>query len=182
MTDVAPDEARRLRGRLASGVTVWTAGEGPSACGLTVASVIVTEGEPPHVLGTVGDLADLLDAIRATGRFVVHVLAEADRDLAQRFAGAMPVPGGPFRGLAVEQGAYGPALPAVGTRASCRLADESQRGYPVLVDGVIEGAVIGDLDAPLTYFRGQYRRLADPPRSSEPTAPDSALPPSSRGV
>lgn len=177
MTDVTPDDARRLRGRLASGVTVWTAGEGASACGLTVASVIVTEGEPSHVLGTVGDLADLLDAMRTTGRFMVHLLAEADRDLAERFAGAMPVPGGPFRGLDVEQSPYGPVLSAVGTRASCRLADESQRGYPVLVDGTIEDAVIGDLDAPLTYFRGQYRRLADPPRSSEPTSPDSALPP-----
>lgn len=177
MTDVTPDDARRLRGRLASGVTVWTAGEGPSACGLTVASVLVTEGEPPHVLGTVGDLTDLLDAMRATGRFVVHVLAEADRDLAERFAGARPVPGGPFRGLAVDQGAYGPVLSAVGTRAACRLADESRRGYPVLVDGTIEEAVTGDLDAPLTYFRGQYRHLAEPPRPSQPPAPDSALPP-----
>lgn len=177
MTDVTPDDARRLRGRLVSGVTVWTAGEGPSAHGLTVASVIVTEGEPPHVLGTVGDLADLLDTIRVTGRFVVHVLADGDRGLADRFAGAIPVPGGPFRGLAVEHGAYGPELSAVGTRASCRLADESQRGYPVLVDGIIEEALIGGLEAPLTYFRGQYRRLADPPRESEPTSPDSALPP-----
>lgn len=177
MTEATPDDARRLRGRLASGVTVWTAGEGPSACGLTVASVIVTEGEPPHVLGTVGDLTDLLEVVRATGRFTVHVLAEGDRDLADRFAGAVPVPGGPFRGLAVEPGAYGPVLSSVVTRASCRLADESQRGYPVLVDGIIEEAVTGDLDAPLAYFRGQYRRLADPPRSAEPTSPDSALPP-----
>lgn len=165
MSNVTPDDARLLRGRLASGVTVWTAGEGPGACGLTVASVIVTEGEPPHVLGTVGDLVDLLDAIRATGRFVVHVLAETDRHLADRFAGAIPVPGGPFRGLRVQQGAYGPVLSDVGTRASCRLADESQRGYPVLIDGVIEDAVASDLTAPLTYFRGEYRRLADPPGS-----------------
>lgn len=177
MSDATPDEARRLRGRLTSGVTVWTAGEGPTACGLTVASVIVAEGEPPHVLGTVGDLTDLLEAMRDTGRFMVHVLAETDRDLAERFAGAVPVPGGPFRGLAVDRSGYGPVLSAVGTRAACRLTDESQRGYPVLVDGVIEAAVVGDLDAPLTYFRGQYRHLADPPRSSEPPAPDSALPP-----
>lgn len=177
MPDVTPGDARRLRGRLASGVTVWTAGQGSGACGLTVASVIVTEGEPPHVLGTVGDLTELLDTMRATGRFVVHVLAEADRDLAERFAGAMPVPGGPFRGLGVEPGAYGPVLSAVGTRVCCRLVDESHRGYPVLVDGVIEEAVIGELDAPVAYFRGQYRRLADPPHSLEPPAPDSALPP-----
>jgi flavin reductase (DIM6/NTAB) family NADH-FMN oxidoreductase RutF len=65
---------------------VWSAGEGPSACGLTVASVIVTEGEPPHVLGTIGDLTDLLEVIRAAGRFVVHVHAEAYRGLAERFA------------------------------------------------------------------------------------------------
>jgi 3-hydroxy-9,10-secoandrosta-1,3,5(10)-triene-9,17-dione monooxygenase reductase component len=176
VAEVTPDDGRRLRGRLASGVTVWTAGEGVGACGLTVASVLVTEGEPPHVLGTVGDLTDLLDAVRASGRFVVHVLAEADRDLAGRFAGTVPVPGGPFRDLAVEQTAYGPVLADVGTRAACRLVDESRRGYPVLLDGVVEEAVAGDLDAPLAYFRGRYRRLAEPPRTWEPAAPDSALP------
>lgn len=177
MPDVTPGDARRLRGRLASGVTVWTAGQGSGACGLTVASVIVTEGEPPHVLGTVGDLTDLLDVIRETGRFMVHVLAEADRDLAERFAGARPVPGGPFRGVTVKDSAHGPVLSSVATRAACRWAGESQHGYPLLVDGIIEQAVIGDLDAPLAYFRGHYRRLADPPHSSEPPAPDSALPP-----
>lgn len=177
MTDVTPEDARRLRGRLASGVTVWTAGEGPDACGLTVASVIVTEGEPPHVLGTVGDLADLLDAVRATGRFVVHVLGESDRGLADRFAGVTPTPGGALRGLAVEHGAYGPVLTSVGTHACCRLVGESRPGYPVLLDGVVEAAAVSDLAAPLAYFRGQYRRLTDPPQPWEPPAPDSALPP-----
>jgi 3-hydroxy-9,10-secoandrosta-1,3,5(10)-triene-9,17-dione monooxygenase reductase component len=174
--EVSPDDARRLRGRLTSGVTIWTAGAGPDACGLTVASVIVTEGEPPHVLGTVGDLADLLDAVRDSGRFVVHVLAEADRHIAERFAGTVPVPGGAFRGLAVEQTAHGPVLTDIDTRAACRLVDESRRGYPVLLDGVVEAAVVGDLEAPLAYFRGRYRRLAEPPRTWEPAAPDSALP------
>jgi 3-hydroxy-9,10-secoandrosta-1,3,5(10)-triene-9,17-dione monooxygenase reductase component len=176
VTEGTRDDARRLRGRLVSGVTVWTAGAGASACGLTVASVIVAEGEPPHVLGTIGDLTDLLDAARATGRFVVHVLDEADRDLASRFAGTIPVPGGAFRDLDVEQTAYGPVLSAVGTRASCRLVDESPRGYPVLVDGVIDEAVVGDLDAPLAYVRGHYCGVTRPPRTWEPAAPDSALP------
>lgn len=177
MSEVAPADARRLRGRLASGVTVWTAGQGAQARGLTVASVIVTEGEPAHVLGTVGDLTDLLDAVRETGRFVVHVLAEADRGIAERFAGTVPAPGGPFRGLDVADSAYGPVLTVVGTRAACRLVDEREVGYPVLLDGVVDAVALGDVDAPLSYFRGQFRRLADPPRAWQAQGPDSAVPP-----
>lgn len=175
MTETAPGAARRLRGRLASGVTVWTAGHGREACGLTVASVLVTEGEPPHVLGTVGDLSDLLDTVRAHGRFVVHVLDEADRHLAARFAGAVPTPGGALHGLTVADSAFGPVLTDVGTRACCRLVDEREVGYPVLLDGVIDELVLGDLTAPLTYFRGQFRRLTEPPRTWQAPGPDAAL-------
>lgn len=173
------NDARRLRGRLASGVTIWTAGQEQQRCGLTVASVIVTEGEPPHVLGTVGDLSDLLETVRATERFVVHVLAEDQRALADRFAGMVPVPaGGAFGDLDAAASPYGPVLTEVGTRAACRLVDLSQRGYPVLIDGEIDEITTSELDGPLTHFRGQYRRLAEPRRSWSATAPDSALPPS----
>ncbi len=176
MSDEQDRPIKRLRGRLTSGVTVWTAGEGREATGLTVASTIVAEGEPSHVLGTVGDLADLLDAVRATGRFAVHVLARDQRQLADRFAGLAPAPGGLLRDLPVQQTPWGPVLTEVATWAGCQLVEERAVGYPVLLDGTIEELVVGDLDDPLAWFRGQYRRLAPPPSPWEATAPDTALP------
>lgn len=169
-------DARRLRGRLTTGVTVWTAGTGPAAAGLTVGSVLVADGEPPHLLGLLGDLADVLDRIRETERFVVHVLAEHQRPVAERFAGQIPVPGGPFRGLDVEASAHGPVLTELGTRVTCRLAEVTRRGYGMLVDGEIDDVRLGDLDAPLLHFRGAYRKLGPTGRVWEPPAPDRALP------
>ncbi len=176
MSDEQDQPAKRLRGRLASGVTVWTAGEGREATGLTVASALVTEGEPPRVLGTVGDLAELLDAVRATGCFVVHLLGHDQRQLADRFAGLMPVPGGPLRDVDTRPGPHGPVLSEVGAWAGCRLVDERQVGYPILLEGAIEELALDDLEDPLVWFRGQYRRLGQARAPWQATGPDSALP------
>jgi 3-hydroxy-9,10-secoandrosta-1,3,5(10)-triene-9,17-dione monooxygenase reductase component len=155
------EPARRLRGRFASPVTVWTAGgrERPLA-GLTVSSTVVSVGEPSLVLGLIGETTDLFDAVRSTGSFVVHVLSESDATLADRFAGLRPSPGGMFSGLELEDTPHGPALAAVPERASCRVVDVVASGFQQLVRGEIESIELGDLDSPLVYFRGRYRRLA----------------------
>lgn len=121
---------------------MWTVAEGPNTCGLTVASVIATEGDRPHVLSTVGDLTELLGAMRVTRRFVVHELAEADRGLPERFVGATPVPGGLLRDLTLEPGAYGLGALAVGSRACWQLRRREPARPPVLVDGGNGGSVL----------------------------------------
>ena len=52
------DPLRRLRGRMAAPVTVWTTGTGAGRHGLTISSVVVAEGEPAHVLGLVDEDTD----------------------------------------------------------------------------------------------------------------------------
>lgn len=160
----ARDPIRRVRGRLAAPVTLWTAGEGSARAGLTVSSALVAEGDPALVLGLVGDLTDLWDRVEATGAFVVHVLAAADRALADRFAGRVPAPGGPFAGLATTPSPHGPVLAGVDTRLACRLEDAQPSGHALLVRGRVEQIDVGDLDEPLVWFRARYRRLADPTR------------------
>src|SRR5258706_11309084 len=85
---------RRLRGRLAAPVSLWTA---PGPAGLTVSSMLVADGEPGRVLGLVDDESQLWAAIEESGRFAVAPLRDRDRQLADRFAGLLPAPGGPFR-------------------------------------------------------------------------------------
>ena len=158
------EPARRLRGRFAAPVTVWTAGgRGRPLAGLTVSSTVVSVGEPSLLLGLIGETTDLLDAVHDTGAFVVHVLDESDAALADRFAGLRPSPGGMFVGLDLEETAHGPALSAVRERASCRIVDVIPSGFQQLVRGEIESVELDELDSPLVYFRGRYRRLAPRP-------------------
>ena len=155
----ARDPARRLRGRLTSGVTVWTSGTPDAPAGLTMSSVVIAEGEPPRVLGLMSDTKELWDALAATGAFVVHVLGRDERALADRFAGLTPSPGGVFAGLDVEHTEWGPVLTALPNRASCRVESTTTAGYQQLVVGRVDAVEVGELDEPLVYFRGRYRKL-----------------------
>ena len=153
------DPVRRFRGRLAAPVTVITSGAADARTGLTVSSLMIAEGEPARVYFLVGPATDLYDAIRVTGRFVVHVLEDRHRELSDRFAGLRPSPGGLFAGLDVVDGAYGPELPELGSRLYCRHESETECTMHVLEAGIVEDTVIDELDDPLVYFRGRYRRL-----------------------
>jgi flavin reductase (DIM6/NTAB) family NADH-FMN oxidoreductase RutF len=147
---------RRLRGRLASPVTLWTA---PGPAGLTVSSTLIADGDPGRVLGLIDDESELWAAVEECGRFTVAPLRAQDRQLADRFAGLMPAPGGPFRSQPWRETEYGPVLDGLDTWAGCRLTGSRPYGWGLLVEGTIEHVEIGpDLD-PLTHFRGRYRQL-----------------------
>src|SRR5579884_2047030 len=95
------DRIRRLRGRLAAPVTVWTAQRADGeAAGITVSSVMLVEGDPPAVVGVVGPLSEFREAVVASGRFVVHVLSSAQVRLADQCA--LRYPGDPFEGFTLE--------------------------------------------------------------------------------
>lgn len=164
------DPARRLRGRLVAPVTVWTAAGGfRGKAGLTVSSLVIAEGDPAAVVGLVGPLTDLWEALQQSGRFVVHVLSATQRQIAERFAGRFPGP--PFEGLAVTDTPWGPALDAAGTRASCRLRASSEVGYFLLVQGEIEELTFDESpDPPLAYYRGHYLGASPGDQGGTPTA------------
>jgi 3-hydroxy-9,10-secoandrosta-1,3,5(10)-triene-9,17-dione monooxygenase reductase component len=153
------DPARRLRGRLVAPVTVWTAGRPPGGAGLTVSSVLVAEGRPARLLGLVDPTSAFWEAARETGGFVVHVLAAADRALAERFSEVRPPIRGPFERLEVAGSPWGPVLGGRRPRAACRLAGSAPVGQGELVEGVIERLELPDLDDPLAYLHGRYQSV-----------------------
>lgn len=155
----ARDAARRLRGRLVAPVTLWTAGDEDARTGLTISSIVIAAGEPAEALGLMSETTDLLDAITDTRTFVIHVLGDGDKVLADRFAGVRPSPGGLFVDLDVDQTRWGPAIATVVNRAYCRLIRTERAGYQVMVAGAIERVELDELDTPLVYFRGRYRAL-----------------------
>jgi 3-hydroxy-9,10-secoandrosta-1,3,5(10)-triene-9,17-dione monooxygenase reductase component len=152
------DPARRLRGRLVAPVTLWTS-RSSRPVGLTVSSAIISEGDPSTVLGLVTDTTDLYEAIVDTSRFVVHVLEHEHRALAESFAGVRPSPGGAFAGLDVTDTEWGPAIAAVKNRAYCKLIDDRDGGYQRLIRAEIERIDVAELDRPLVYFRGRFKKL-----------------------
>ena len=146
---------RRLRGRLPAPVTLWTAGQ----AGLTVSSVQVVDGEPGRLLGLLDDESELWEAISATGRFVVTPLGPDDRQLADRFAGLMPAPGGLFKLYRWEDTDWGPRLDGRSTWAGCRVDDARLLGWSMLVEATIERVELGPHDQPLVHYRGRYHTL-----------------------
>jgi len=156
------DQARRFRGSMAAPVTVWTSSGGDGPAGLTVSSTIVVEGSRPSLLGLIGSLTDLWEAISTSRRFVVHVLSAPQARLADQFAGRYPVT--PFESVDVAASDWGPVLVDVPNRAFCELESSPLAGYFLLVSGLIAGTQLIEIDAPLVNYRGQYVTTA--PRRS----------------
>lgn len=149
---------RQLRGRLAATVALWTA---PGPAGLTVSSTLVVDGEPGRLIGLVDDESDLWAAASAAGRFAVAPLGPAHRQLADRFAGLLPSPGGLFRGYEWRSTPYGPVPADVPTWAGCRVDGAREFGWGLLVEATIENIEVGEAATPLIHFRGRYRELRD---------------------
>src|SRR3954449_13540834 len=147
---------RRLRGRLAAPVTLWTA---PGPAGLTVSSTVIADSDPARVLGIVDEESDFWAAAEEAGRFSVTPLTPSDRQLADRFAGLMPAPGGLFAGGEWTETEYGPVPAHADTWAGCRLDGARPCGWALLVEAVVETVRAGPSAAPLIYYRGRYRDL-----------------------
>jgi 3-hydroxy-9,10-secoandrosta-1,3,5(10)-triene-9,17-dione monooxygenase reductase component len=148
---------RRFRGRLPSAVTLWTA---PGPAGLTVSSTQVVDGEPGRVLGLLDEESELWEAASAAGRFTVQPLGLGDLQLADRFAGLMPAPGGLFSGHEWEQVDWGPILAGHGTWLGCRIDASRPVGWSILVEATIERVTLGPDAPPLIHHRGRYLRSA----------------------
>ena len=150
---------RRLRGRLPAAVTLWTAGATGGLAGLTVSSTLVVDGDPGRVVGLVDDESDLWTAIEATGRFAVTPLAEGDNQLAERFAGLMPAPGGLFATGEWQDTGFGP-VPRGYPWAGCVLDGARPFGWSLLVEATIHRVELSQSAAkPLLHHRGRYTSI-----------------------
>lgn len=156
----ARDAIRAFRGRLASGVTLWTAVGERRPAGLTVSSLMVANGVPPRVLALLDPLSDLCEALLASQVAAVTLLARDQLRLAEIFAGQAPAPGGPFGQAPFTDTAWGPVPSAAATWAGVRLEDSRQIGWSLLVTCVLEELVAdGGVEDPLVHHRGRYPKL-----------------------
>jgi 3-hydroxy-9,10-secoandrosta-1,3,5(10)-triene-9,17-dione monooxygenase reductase component len=148
---------RRLRGRLPAPVTLWTA---PGPAGLTVSSVLVVDGEPGELLGLVDEESDFWAAAQRAGAFAVVPLGAQQRQLADRFAGLLPSPGGLFAQEPWRDTPFGPVPEGNTSWAGCHLTQATPCGWSLLVRAELVEISAGTGEDPLLYFRGRYRQLA----------------------
>jgi flavin reductase (DIM6/NTAB) family NADH-FMN oxidoreductase RutF len=119
----------------------------------------VVDGDPGRLLGVVDEESALWEAAERAGRFAVTALAAGDRQLADRFAGLMPAPGGLFANGDWHDTAYGPVPAGHPTWAGCRLDGARPLGWGLLVEATIETVEIGDPATPLVHYRARYHDL-----------------------
>ncbi len=158
--DPDPDPVRRLRGRLGTTVSLWTAGSAEDRAGLTVSSLMVARGRPGRVLGLLDPDADLTAVLESTGRVVVQLLSWHHRGLAEAFAGTTPAPGGPFRTGSFTQTPYGPRLDDATSHALAGLEDARDVGWSRLVTCTLDEVRLGEDPEPLVHRRGRWVRPA----------------------
>lgn len=160
------DPVRRLRGRLASPVTIWTTGEGSHSQGLTVSSMMVSEGDPAQIVGLINSDSDLAESLGGTETVAVSVLDWPDRQVADVFAGLAPSPGGAFRTGQWRPTAWGPVLEGaiawVGGDVIDPMEEPLRSGWSVLVRARIAWLELTDTDPDhdgIALLRGTYRNL-----------------------
>ena len=155
--------ARKFRdvlGRYASGVTVVTTVSNGEPIGMTCQSFMSVSLTPPIVMFSPAKTSRAWPRIQASGRFAVNFLGEGHQDLSNTMASRgtdkfadvdwdpAPVTGSPL-------------FPGTVGYVDCSIHAVYEAGDHFLVLGLVEDLQLSDDSAPLLYFQGKYRGLAD---------------------
>jgi flavin reductase (DIM6/NTAB) family NADH-FMN oxidoreductase RutF len=158
---VEADEFRQAMRNLASGVAIVATETEAGRRGLTVSSVTSLCMDPPCLLVGINAISETHDAILASGRFGVSLLASGHRDLALRFAGRDGAKGADrFEMGSWDQGLLGvPVLRAAISALECVLQSHQTVGTHGLFIGRIVATRGGEGTA-LVNFQGELRSLS----------------------
>lgn len=141
---------RRLAGAVC---VITTAGAGGERNGLTATAVTSVTASPPTLLCCINKSASAFDTIRETSRFVVNVVAAADRAIAARFAGGESgeprFAGGRWSRL--ETGA--PVLETALAAFDCRVSEIAEIGSHGIVFGEVSAVQLAADDAAALLYR-----------------------------
>ncbi len=152
---------RSVMSHFATGVTVLT-GADPEGTpvGLTANSFTSVSLDPPLVLVCVSNDSTSRSAILETGRFAISVLRREDEPLSRRFAG--PTREIRFDDLVLRRAATGaPILERSLAWLDCTLWKVVEAGDHSVLFGRVEACGVTGDGAPLVFFQGQYRTVAE---------------------
>jgi len=184
---IEKDFFRQVMGHFATGVTVATTNNEGVVSGLTVNAFCSVSLNPPLVLICVDIHSHALTQIRESGIFAVNMLTEQQEDLSRCFATQSEERFTHFCHASYHTAATGaPVLTDVLAFVDTRVVAEYPGGDHSIFLGQVEALGIGDkvlfannqthehaeqpghngqtsikIEAPLAYYLGHYRRLAD---------------------
>lgn len=157
-----PDSLRKIMRQWATGVTLVTSHDRGRPHGMTVTSFTSVSLQPPIILVSLEKSSRTHGMVQEERTFAVSVLAEDQRDLADRFAGRIPDSDDRFAGVEYRPAASGSPIP-LGSLAylDCRVAGTYSAGTHTLFLGeVIDGEVLRQ-GPPLLYHNRDYRRFTE---------------------
>jgi flavin reductase (DIM6/NTAB) family NADH-FMN oxidoreductase RutF len=163
---------RSILRRFATGITVVTTIDGGRAWGSTVNSFSSVSLHPPLVLVAIDRRRRIVPTLRKTGRYVVNILGEDQRNLSDCFAGGPS----PESGAADESHSPGreelcgarwhlgelglPVLDEAIATLECTVVDVHPAGdHDLYVARVERATAIGVDPMPLLYYSGRYLRI-----------------------
>lgn len=151
---VDPNVFKGAMAAMPSAVTVITAfAADGSPAGATLSAVTSLSMTPALMLACFDHRSDTLQAVQATGRFLIHVLADGQQDLALAFAKKNSEK---FLGVAWAKGPLGlPHFADSAVTIACKLHDTIPGGDHAIVIGEIAEIDIDRARRPLIYAERQ---------------------------
>lgn len=151
--------------QLAGAVSVITVGAGEDRTGFTATSVTSLSADVPSVLVSLNRSSSSWPVLQRHGRFCVNVLAHDQQHVAQSFAGHGGRSGlERYRDAEWLQLATGtPALQGALTALDCELDEAVQMHSHAILIGRVRAITIRQDAAPLLYWNGTFRHLAELP-------------------
>lgn len=153
---------------LAGAVSVITVGVGDDRTGFTATSVTSLSAEVPTVLVSLNRSSSSWPVLQRHQRFCVNVLAHDQQHVAQSFAGhggrsgAERYQDAEWLELATGTAALEGALTAL----DCELDEAVQMHSHAILIGRVRAITIRKEAAPLLYWNGAFRHLAELPATS----------------
>ncbi|POZ51048.1 flavin reductase family protein [Methylovulum psychrotolerans] len=158
---VSVDDFKKALQLWGSGVSVvTTCSEKFGNQGMTVTAFTSVSVSPPQILVCLNALADTGEGIGESGRFAVNILTDAQQEMSNQFAGGSSQ-AQRFANTPWQLGGSGvPVLTESLMSLECTVVEKVRAGTHWIVVGEVQYSHCRE-GAPLLYYCGAYRQLAD---------------------
>lgn len=148
---------------LAASVTVITTGRGEARRGLTATAVCSLSMTPPSMLVCVNRFGEAHGVITQTGSFCVNILADADEEIARRFAGHAGTMGTDkfLNADWTELETGSPALDGALVNIDCAVSEVTHTQSHSVFFGTVRKIRLAPSKRPLLHFNREFFSLPD---------------------
>jgi 3-hydroxy-9,10-secoandrosta-1,3,5(10)-triene-9,17-dione monooxygenase reductase component len=154
MSEVSPDELRRVLGHYATGVCIVAAFDGDAPVGMAVNSMTSVSLDPPLVLICPAKASTTWPGIRGVGEFCVSVMAGHHEQVSRGFAAAGR---DRFDGIEWHPRMGGPAIDGAIAWLDCKVEAEHPAGdHTIVLARLLAVEAQDPVATPLVFFRGRY--------------------------